>query len=53
MDLVHQKQFGVQYVAQGHFDMHLSSGGAGIPTSDLLITRRPALPPLSYSPKDL
>ena len=32
----HQEQFGVQYLAQGHFDMQL--GGAGILTSDLLIT---------------
>ena len=32
----------VQYLAQGNFNMQL--GGAGIQTSDLLTTRRPALP---------
>ena len=32
----HQEQFGVQYLAQGHFNMQL--GGAGIQTSDLPIT---------------
>ena len=34
---------GVQFLAQGHFDMQL--GGAGIQTSNLQITRRPALLP--------
>ena len=38
----HQEQFGAQYLAQGHFDMHL--GRAGIQTGDLPITRQPALP---------
>ena len=38
----HQEQFGVQYLAQGDFDMQLV--GAGIQTGDLPITRRPALP---------
>ena len=33
----HQEQFGVQYLARGHFDMQL--GGAGIRTGDLPITR--------------
>lgn len=41
--LVHREQFGVHYLAQGDLDMQL--GGAGIQTSDLLITRRPAIPP--------
>ena len=36
------EQVGVQYLAQGHFDMQLS--GAGICTSDFPITSRPALP---------
>ena len=39
----HQAQFGVQYLAQGHFDMQL--GGVGIRTIDLQIT----LYPLSHS----
>ena len=41
-------QFGVQYLAQGHFDMQLSSaqpGGARIKTSDLPIIKLPTLPP--------
>ena len=36
----HQEQFGVQYLAQGHFNMQMRVGG-GIWTP---ITRRPALP---------
>ena len=43
MQGAHQEQFGVQYFAQGHFDIQL--GGTGIRTSDLPITRPPALPP--------
>ena len=39
----HREQFGVQYLAQGHF--HALLGGAGIRTSDLQITGRPAVPP--------
>ena len=39
----HQEQFGVQCLAQGHFNMQL--GGAGIRTSDLLITKWPTLSP--------
>ena len=31
----HREQFGVQYLAKGHFDMQ--TGGAGDQTSDLLI----------------
>ena len=38
-----KEQFGVQYLAQGHFDMW--TGGAGGRTADLLITGRHALPP--------
>ena len=44
----HQEQFGVQYLAQGFFDMQL--GEAGIQTSNLRITRRPALPPEPQQP---
>ena len=40
----HQEQFGVRYPSQGHFDMQLSSAGAGIWTSDLPITSLLALP---------
>ena len=39
----HQELFGVQYLAQGCFNMQL--GGAGIQTSNLPITRQFALPP--------
>ena len=39
----HQEQFGAQCLAQGHLNMQL--GEPGIGTSDLKITRRPALPP--------
>lgn len=39
----HQKQFGVQYVAQGRFKMQL--GEPGIRTSDFPITGQPALIP--------
>ena len=42
----HQEQFGVQYLAQGLFDMPLEE--LRIRTSNLLITRRPSLP-LSYN----
>ena len=40
---VHQEQFGVQYLAQGHLDMQLR--GAGNSTNNLLITRQPAVAP--------
>lgn len=36
MPTAHQKQFEVQYVAQGHFDMQ--PGEPGIQTSDLPVT---------------
>ena len=39
----HQEQFGFQFLAQGHFNMQLSS--ARIQTSNPPITRRPTLPP--------
>lgn len=40
MQGANQEQFNVQHLAQGHLSME-----PGIRTSDLLITRRPALPP--------
>ena len=45
----HQEQFGVPYVAQGHFYMQL--GGARIRTSNLPITRQPTLPPKLQLPQ--
>ena len=49
--IAHQEQFGVQYLAQGHVSTQLP--GARIWTSNLPITRQPALPtepqPLSYT----
>ena len=43
----HQEQFGVQYLAQGHFSMQL--GEAKIQTSNLPITRQSTLPRYRYS----
>ena len=50
MPTAHQEvQFGVQYLAQGHFSIQL--GGAGIQTSAFLIARRLAvLPELQPTP---
>ena len=44
----HQEQFGVQYLAQGRFDMQLSSALSNLP-----ITSRPALPAELQLPLDL
>ena len=48
----HREQFGVQYLAQGHFDMW--TGGAGNRTTDLLISGPLvlALPPEPQLPQD-
>ena len=51
MPAAHQEQFGVQYLAPGHFHMQL--GGAGIQASNLPITRGPALPPELQLPQTI